>query len=193
MTTGSPATNLPARHDPPGAVPWIAQRGATLAELLVVLFLLAVTVVVTSPYSLRWLNAEECRSAVYQTQMLLSLARVEAVSRNRPCRFEIDDQSRRVAVFDLNDPGNNADDIPLADIELPTRVAFSDPEGAAAITLAVLGGSRFGAVFEPDGVVSSGTGYIIIQGDEAWNRLSLYAAGGTRIERWTGAAWQAGS
>jgi Tfp pilus assembly protein FimT len=164
----------------------------TLAEVVVVLFLLSVTLLVTTPHSLRWLSAEEARSAVYHTQTLMQLARAEAVARNRPCRFEVDEASARLRVLDLNDPGNPADDIPLASVDLSAELTFTSPDSDPAITLASLGGTRYGADFEPDGVVSSGTGAIVLEGKESWVRLSVFAAGGTRLERWADGAWRSG-
>jgi len=164
----------------------------TLAEVVVVLFLLSVTLLVTTPHSLHWLRSEEAKSAVYQTQTLMQLARAEAVARNRPCRFEVDEGAKRLRVLDLNDPGNPADDLALAAVDLASDLAFATPDGDPPITLASLGGTRYGADFEPDGVVSSGTGAIVLEGKDSWNRLSVFAAGGTRLERWTDGAWRAG-
>lgn len=168
------------------------QRGATLAEVTIALFLLAVAIVVASPHSLRWLGTEASRSAAYETQMLLQLARAEAVTRNRSCRFEIDAQQAVAQVWDLNDPGNGSDDVRLAAVRLPSRVRFSHPEGAAAITLQSLGGSRYGATFRSDGV-ATGAGYVVLEGNASFRRLSVYAAGGTKLERWGGSSWLTGS
>lgn len=165
------------------------ERGYSLAELLVVVALVAVSVLIAGSYSLTWLNAEEARSSVYQTQMLLQLARIEAITRNRACRFEIDDAARRVRVVDLNDRSDAGDDLRLADALLSSRVDFATPSGGAAITLPLLSGATYQATFSPDGAVSSGSGSICLRGKGQYERISLFAAGGTRIERWSGTAW----
>jgi len=166
------------------------ERGSSLAELVIVLALVTVAVLVLAVYSLPWLHAEEARSAVYQTQMFLQLARVEAITRNRACRFEIDGDARRIRVYDLNDPSDSTDDLPIADATLSSRVSFGAPGGGAAITLTHASGATYHATFSPDGSVSSGSGSISIQGRDQFERIALYGAGGTRVERWNGSAWE---
>ncbi len=164
----------------------------TVPELLIVAALLALTVLLAGMYSLSYLNAEEARSAVYQTQMLLGLARTEAVTRNRACRFEIEGSERRIRVWDLNDPSVATDDIRLADVQISPKVVFQDPEGNTPITLQSLSGQLYGATFGADGSVSAGAGVVTLRAMDRFERVSLFGAGGTKVERWSGTGWQAG-
>ncbi len=169
------------------------ERGMTFPEMLVVFLLIFVVAMVALTSSLAWLNAEEVRSAVYQTQTLLQLARVESVTRNRPCAFVVNTATRRVQVRDLNGTVTTTDDITLADVNLSSRVTFESPDGNPPVTLTDLTGSRWGTTFASDGSVSSGAGVVTMRGKDRFNRISLYAAGGTRVERWDQSAWRVGS
>jgi len=169
------------------------ERGISFVELLIVVFLIFVLAMVAATYSLAWISIEELRSAVYQTQSLLQLARVESVTRNRPCAFVVNTATGRVQVRDLNGTSSTADDITLADVTVSSRVSFASPDGNPPITLTDLTGSNWGAVFASDGSVSAGAGVITMRGKERYNRISLYGAGGTRVERWEQSAWRTGS
>ncbi|HEV8702736.1 MAG TPA: prepilin-type N-terminal cleavage/methylation domain-containing protein [Candidatus Polarisedimenticolia bacterium] len=82
-----------------------SERGMSLAELTVVMVLVAVVTTAVATYSIPWLGREEMRGAVYTIQEYLQLARVQAVSRNRDCRFLIDSVSRQVrAILIRKDP-----------------------------------------------------------------------------------------
>ena len=76
------------------------QRGMTLIEVLVVLVLSAVAILAISMYAIPWIARETVRSAVYDVQHYMQLAKIEAVSRNRDCRFTVDTANRTLAVFD---------------------------------------------------------------------------------------------
>jgi Tfp pilus assembly protein FimT len=169
------------------------EEGMSLAEITVVMVIMAVIVTAIGTYSLPWLGREEMRGAVYQVQQYLQLARAQAVTRNRACRFQIDTASRRMTVLDLNDPASTTDDILLHDATLSTRISFTRPDGGSALTLTSLGGSLYGATFASNGSVSTGAGLIALQGGDGSYRVSLYGAGGVRVERWDGTAWVLGS
>ncbi len=169
------------------------QEGMSLAEITVVMVIMAVIMTAIGTYSLPWLGREEMRGAVYQVQQFLQLARAQAVTRNRSCRFQIETSSRRVSVFDLNDPASTTDDILLHDATLSSRISFARPDGGSAVTLTSLGGNLYGATFASSGSVSSGAGLIVLQGGDGSYRISLYGAGGVRVERWDGSAWVLGS
>src|SRR6266850_7958580 len=162
------------------------EQGMSLAEISVVLVVMAIIVTAVGTYSIPWLGREEMRGAVYQVQQYLQLARIQAISRNRACRFQIDTSSRRMTVFDLNDPANTADDILLNDATLSTKVSFARPDSGSAVTLTSLGGNLYGATFEADGSVSAGAGLVALQGGDGSYRVNLYGAGGVRVERWNG-------
>jgi len=168
-------------------------RGYTLVELVVVLVVFAFLITATITYALPWFAREDMRSAVYQVQTHLQVSRIQAVTRNRSCVFQIDSANRRVQVYDLNDPAVTTDDILLADFTLPSTISFSDPAGGSAITLTSLSSTLFQATFSSDGSVSAGAGVIIMAGGNRYDRLSLFAAGGLRVESWNGSAWVTGA
>ena len=170
-----------------------SERGMSLAELTIVMVLVAIITTAVATYSIPWLGREEMRGAVYTIQEYLQLARVQAVSRNRDCRFLIDSGSRQVFVVDLNDPSTGSDDISLYSATLSSRVTFARPDTGSAVTLAAVSGSLYQATFASDGSVSAGAGLIAVQGGDGNYRINLYGAGGVRVERWTGSSWVAGS
>ena len=102
------------------------ERGMSLAEVTVVMVVVAIIATAAATYTIPWLGREEMRGAVYQVQQFLQLSRAQAITRNRACRFQIDTASRRITVYDLNDPASTTDDILLHDASsgtLPEEVA----------------------------------------------------------------------
>ena len=169
------------------------EHGVSLAEITVVMVVMAIIVVSIGSYSIPWLGREEMRGAIYQVQQFLQLARAQAITRNRDCRFQVDTSSRTINVLDLNDPANTTDDILLHNATLSTKVSFARPDTGAAVTLTSLGGTLYGATFASDGSVSTGAGLVAMQGGDGNYRISLYGAGGIRVERWNGSGWVLGS
>ena len=167
-----------------------SERGVTLIELLVVLVIAAMALTVSVTGSLSWIHRQAALSAVYDVQSHLQLARVQAITRNRDCQFVIDESTGRIQLFDLSDPLDPGDDIELADLALPSTVSFSRPGGGPAVTLSPLTGTKYEATFVPEGSVSSSVGEIVLEGGEGYHRVTLYRAGGVRIERWNGSSWQ---
>jgi Tfp pilus assembly protein FimT len=164
-----------------------------MVELLVVVAIATLIVGVTASFAVPLLARETVRSSTYDVQTYLQLARVEAVSRNRPCRFVIDVATKELAVLDSRGTASTGDDETLYATTLPGAVAFADPEHAAPVTVSALGGTSYQTVFESDGVVSSGSGSIVLFGGEEFRRVSVFAAGGIQIERWTGGGWAPGA
>jgi prepilin-type N-terminal cleavage/methylation domain-containing protein len=170
------------------------QRGMTFVELVVVLALAGMVILVAGRFALPWLGRETMRSAVYNVQTFLQLARVEAITRNRECRFEIDIATSVVRVYDRMDPADLADDVLLRSVQLDDAVDFSRPGGGAAVTLSQIGATtRYEAVFRQDGVVTAGIGDIVMVGGSRYERISVFGAGGTQVERWDNGAWHVGS
>jgi len=171
------------------------QSGMTLIELLIVLSLASLVLVATAAYSLPWMARETMRGAVYDVQTYLQLARIEAVSRNRPCRFLIDTDAKTIRVLDtMGTTGSTLDDETLYRADLPSSITFAKPTAGDAVTLANIGGTgQYEAQFSADGLVDSGTGDIHMFGGQQYGRISVYLAGGVHVERWTGSAWTAGS
>ena len=169
------------------------ERGISFLEILILLVIVSLVAVTTTAYVREWLDREAMRSAVYQVQTHIQMAKVLAVTRNRPCRFVINEISRRIQVFDLMDPGDTSDDVELANFTLSKDVFFNRPDAGSAITLASLGPDTYGATFDADGTVNAGTGDVVLQGADRYDMVSLYGAGGVRIRRWNGSAWVVGS
>jgi len=170
-----------------------SEKGFSLPEMVVLLALVAMLTTVTITFALPWLAREDMRAAAYQVQMHLQIARIQAVNRNRSCRFQVDAVTSQVQVFDLNDPADGTDDIELANFTLPDTVSFADPLGGAPITLALLAGNTYQATFASDGSVSAGAGTIALSGGERFDRITLYGAGGVKTETWDGSSWVTGS
>jgi Tfp pilus assembly protein FimT len=168
------------------------ERGASLVETLVVLALAGVALAAGTNTSIDWMAREEMRSSVYSVQTYLQTARLQAVSRNRSCQFRVDASTRRIEVLDLNNPLSPTDDILLSQTTLSPKVSFARPDSGSPITLGLSSGTTYQATFTPDGIVTSGVGTIAILGGTRYDRIDLYAAGGTKIWRWDGASWAAG-
>lgn len=169
------------------------ERGMTTLELLAVLAIVALVAGVTVTASFAWIRQQASQSAVYHVQALLQSTRAEAAVRNRPCRFVIDGSARTIQVIALNDPAVSSDDVLLSSLLLSRAVRFERPGGGDPITLRQLAGSRYEATFEADGTVSAGAGgQIVLWGGQTYHRVTLYGAGGVRVERWRGGAWTLG-
>jgi len=174
------------------------QKGMTLIELVIVLSMASIALVAGVTYALPWLAREKARSAVYDVQSYLQLARIEAVSRNRDCRFVLDTSTRTLQVFDGNStPGTTTDDILLYETTLPAQVQFARPDTGSPVTLSQIGStSLYETVFTSDGIVTQGTGEVALFGGEEFNRVMVFGAGGVSVDRWAGSGWiddQAGS
>jgi prepilin-type N-terminal cleavage/methylation domain-containing protein len=172
----------------PAAAP---ARGFTIPELLVVLALCAVVLTLTVTYAIRWLGRVESRGAAFTIESFLQRARMEAVSRNRDCRFTVDTATRRVRVIDLMDPADTGDDLVVADATLSTKVDFARPDFGSPVTLTFISGTTYGATFASDGSLAAGTGLVSLLGGDGFLRVSLYGAGGASVEQWDGSNWVA--
>lgn len=165
------------------------ERGYTLPELLLLLAIEGVVVTLSVTYAVAWLGRAESRGAVYSIQTFLQRARMEAVARNRPCRFTVDTATGQARVLDLVDLSDTSDDILLTDTTLDGKVSFARPDVGAPVTLTPMAGSTFGATFAADGSVSAGSGMVALLGGDEYFRVNLYGAGGASVERWSGASW----
>lgn len=165
------------------------QRGFSLPGLLLTLAIAGMIATLSVTYAVGWLGRAESRGAVYAMQTFLQRARMEAVSRNRPCRFTVDTATRWAGVYDLVDVSDPTDDILLSDTTLSSKVSFARPDTGPAVTLASVSGSTYGATFASDGTVSAGSGFVSLLGGDGYFRVSLYGAGGAAVERWNGASW----
>ena len=169
------------------------QRGLTLIELIVVVAVVSVMVGITVAYSLPWLAKETMRSGANDVQSFMQLAKIEAVSRNRECRFVVDASSGTLEVWDSLGTGDDSDDVRLHLSSLPTSIAFERPDFGDVITLEQIDSSlRFQSVFGSDGVISSGDGAVFLRGGEGFGNVEVYAAGGIEMHYWNGSTWRAG-
>jgi Tfp pilus assembly protein FimT len=168
------------------------QLGMTLIETLAIVAIVSVMVATTGFYARNWIRAERQRGAVYQLFVQKSRARVEAVDRNRPCRFLLDTQSRTLRVIDLNNVAITSDDEEISSVTLEHGVGFGRPDGGSAITLDALPGSQYEAVFAQDGSLASSVGTVGLESGGKYHRVSVYAGGGVEIERWNGSSWSEG-
>ena len=170
-----------------------SEKGITLIELLIVVAMLSLAMLAVATYTLPWLAKEDLRSAVYDVQTFMQLARMEAVSRNRACRFVINTSSREISVVDTNGTtATDTDDVVLYSSSLPDNVSFARPDAGAAVTLNNPAGSVFETMFGDDGVVSLGTGKVSLLGGDSYKQVQVFGAGGIQVQTWNGAAWNAG-
>ena len=169
------------------------QRGTSLVEIMIVTLLASLVVLITAQFAQKWIQRESMRSATYLLQTHMQLARSEAITRNRECRFQIDDTTREITVWDLNDPGINSDDILITEIDFPEGVDFALPVAGTAITLNNISGNKYEATFDSNGVVTSGSGYVALSAGDSYRRVSVYVAGGVGLERWQASNWEMGS
>ncbi len=168
------------------------ELGMTLVELVVVLGLALGVATVTVVYSMPWMVRESVRSAAFDVNGMLQLAKVEAVSRNRPCRFVVDTAGGELEVWDTLGSDPTSDDVLLHDRTLPTHVAFARPDVGSAVTLDPLDAGSYQAIFTSTGMLSSGPGVICLHGGESFGSVAVYAAGAIEILRWSSTGWASG-
>jgi Tfp pilus assembly protein FimT len=165
----------------------------TLVELLIVVAVVSLGLLAVGTYAVPWVAREGLRSAVYDVQTYMQLARIEAISRNRDCRFVIDTSNNRISVLDTVGTSSTGDDVLLYDSELADAVSFARPDLGSAVTLDNVSGSLYQTLFSSDGIVDVGTGEIVMFGGSKYERVQVFGAGGIRIQRWNGTAWATGS
>ncbi len=170
------------------------QRGMTMLELLVVVTLAGLVVVSTATLAFPWIARERMRSAIYDVQTYVQLARVEAVTRNQDCRFVIDTAAGDMWVMDTVGTTTRTDDVLLHSRSLPERVTIDRPDAGDPVTLDQIGASNaYEVVFTPDGVASSGAGEVCLFGGDRYGKVTVFGAGGVVAERWNGSSWYSGS
>jgi len=170
------------------------ERGMTLIETLLVVSMAALMLVATAAYSIPWLARENMRGAVYDLQTYMQLTRIEAVSRNRECRFVLNTSTRDLAIYDGNGTSTTTDDTLLYERGLPGSISFARPDSGSAVSISQIGtGSRYEVKFTSDGTVSAGSGLVHVLGGERYGRISVFGAGGTQVERWNGSRWELGT
>ena len=166
--------------------------GMTLVELVVVLGLALAIAAMTVAYSMPWMVKESVRSAAFDVNGMLQLAKVEAVSRNRPSRFVVDTVAGELQVWDGLGSDTISDDVLLHDRTIPTHVLFARPDTGSAVTLDAVDAVSYQAVFRSDGMLDSGPGVVCLNSGNSFGSVSVYGAGGTEIFRWNGTGWASG-
>jgi prepilin-type N-terminal cleavage/methylation domain-containing protein len=170
------------------------QRGVTLIELVVVAAIASLVVTIIAMYSAPWIARESMRSAVNNVASFLQLAKIEAVSRNRDCRFVVDTSDGSLEVWDSMGSDDLSDDVRLHTGSVPTSVRFQRPDTGGVVTLQPIGGTpRFQTRFASDGLVPAGVGAVFLEGGEGFGKVEVHAAGGVEVHFWKRSAWRTGS
>lgn len=168
------------------------QRGFSLVELIVATAIISLVVSMTIVFAGPWIAREAMRSAISEVAAYAQLAKIEAVSRNRECRFVVDPSAGELLVLDSMGTTSTDDDAPLHSRRLASTVTFERPDTGDSITLEPVDGeATYQTVFGSDGAVASGTGELFLHGGDDYRGVAIFAAGGIQIRRWTGTAWEA--
>ena len=170
------------------------ERGLSLVELLITLAIFALVAMTAALYSTDSIARARGREESYKLLSFLQTARMEAVSRNRACTFVLDTAGRTIRVMDSAGTSDPSDDTILTQVALDKRVTFTSPvSGPGPITLVSGSGATWLATFSPEGTVPGGAGFVSIKSGSRFDRVTLFAAGAAKVERWTGSAWSQGS
>lgn len=167
--------------------------GMTIVELLVVTAIGAMVLMTAVVHSMSWMATETTRSLAYDVAGLMQQARIEAVSRNRDCRFVLDTSSGMLAVWDSRGTDDHSDDELVHSRGVSDAVAFDRPDVGSPVTLELIGATTsYQTTFSSDGVVSAGAGGVYLHGGDGFGNVTVYAAGGVEVQRWDGTGWQVG-
>ncbi|UCF69651.1 MAG: GspH/FimT family pseudopilin [Acidobacteriota bacterium] len=161
--------------------------------MLIALALAAILFGMTLSFSIDWFRKERVRGSIHTIQTQLQLARVEALRRNRACRFTLNENTKRVRIIDLHEPGTSSDDEEIAYAKLSDGLVFAHPQGGPPITLKHMGGPLYETTFAADGSTSSGSGAITLNVDQIYFQISVYVAGGIHARYWNGTNWASGT
>jgi len=154
-----------------------AQRGVGLGESLILVAVAALAVVAATARVLPGATTNETvRGAAQRVHTQFQLARVEAVSRDRPCRVAVAPDDRIVRVMDTLGTPAPGDDRILHETVLP-----------GTVSLATTKGGNGDLEFRSDG--SSDGGGIELFDGVARQRVSADPSAHLRIERWDGSRW----
>ena len=168
-----------------------SEQGLSLAETLVVVALAAVVLGVSAAYSIPAIARSKMRSAVHDVSSLMQLARIEAISRNRECRFVLNGTDGQLEVWDGNGTPAVADDILLRRRELPRSVVLARPDVGTPVSIDRIGDTaNYQTSFISDGIVSSGTGSVYLHGGYRYVSIAVYRAGGLEMKQWNGRVWE---
>jgi prepilin-type N-terminal cleavage/methylation domain-containing protein len=170
----------------------VRQAGFTLSELLVVLTVATMVMAFAAIAAVPRLANETMRSTLHNGGTLVRAARIEAIQRDRACRFVVDLTARTMSVVDTHGTATTTDDTLLRSAGLPSIVSVARPDAGSPITFTA-SGSVYHVEFDADGHVASGSGEMVLCSGERYGKLVVYTAGGVRYEKWDGTAWTDGS
>jgi Tfp pilus assembly protein FimT len=165
------------------------QSGISLNELLIVITVAGLSLLATVTYTFPRVAREGLHNAVYDIHTYMQMARVEAISRDRTCRFVVDTENHRIEVMDTAGTVELGDDILLYATDLSSNVSFQRPDNGAAITLNKASTETFQALFGNDGHVTLGAGEVVMLGGSSYERVRVGADGEIRIHSWDGTGW----
>jgi Tfp pilus assembly protein FimT len=164
------------------------QTGVTLAELLVVLTLVAAVVAVGTAVTVPQIARQTMRSSLHTGGAMLRWTRTEAVKRDHACRFVVDLGARTMSVVDTQGTGTTTDDEILRQATLPTVVSVARPDVGSPITFS--GSSPvYHVEFHADGYVTSGAGEMVFCSGTHYDKVTVYSAGGVHYQQWNGSSW----
>lgn len=170
-----------------------SQRGISLVELVVACAIGVILLTVTLVYASPWIGRESMRSVANDVASYMQLARIQAVSRNRDCRFVVNTSTGMLEIWDSLGTSSTSDDQKLSQRSIPESVTFDRPDAGDVVTLDPAGGpGAYQVTLAPDGTAPSGTGAVYLAGGEAFGSVEIQAAGAVQIAYWNGGAWHAG-
>ncbi len=168
------------------------QAGVTVSELLIVFTLATMVMALGAVATVPRIARETMRGALHNAGTLVRAARLEAVKRNRSCRFVVNLTARTLSIVDTNGTASVTDDTTLRSLPLPSIVSVARPDTGSPITFTLASGV-YHVEFDPDGSVSTGAGEMVLCSGEQYGKVIVYSAGGVRYQKWDGSAWVAGS
>jgi len=167
------------------------ESGFTLAEVVVATSIAALVMTSAVSAALPALARERLRSATYELQSTLQVSRIEAVARNRPTRFVMNQDSRTIEAWDTQGTSSTMDDELIRRVNLPRTVSIARPDSGDAVTMGQENVSGIHeVVFSADGSAPGSTGEIALYGGGQYRKLDLQAAGGVAVDRWVDDGWE---
>jgi hypothetical protein len=170
------------------------ETGRTVFETAAIVALGMVVFAVALTYAAPILLLETARDSARDLQSQALLARTEAVTRDRDCRFMVNTRRRAAFVMDTLGTASTADDQLLHRMSLSSRVEFESPQGDEPVTLERVGGEEspwYHATFAADGTLRAGAGILVLHGTEGYSKMIVDERGGLRTEYWDGKSWRA--
>jgi Tfp pilus assembly protein FimT len=160
-----------------------------MGEVMVVGAVMAIVAATAAATSVPLMAREKLRSATYELYSTMQVSRTEAVARNRPVRFVLDQEARTLESWDGKGTTTTADDELIRRVPLPTMVSLASPESKDAVTLDSPSTARYEAVFAASGRVTGSAGSIVFYGGGDYKKINLHAAGGADVEEWEDGKW----